>query len=112
MDGATDKSNIKDELFLVLWCDVDGGDERTHTHELLCSGQARGCNSSGSFKSLQNGLGQLGIKAIDAEECKKLVGLGTDEAAVNISALKGKVQDCIPWVYWTWCLAHGLELAI
>lgn len=61
---------------------------------------------------MQNGLGWLGIKAIDAKECKKLVGIGTDGPAVNISALKGKVQDYIPWVYWTWCLAHRLELAI
>ena len=66
----------------------------------------------GLLESLQNGQGWLGIKAIDAEECKKLIGIGTDGAAVNISALKGKVQESIPWVYWMWCLAHSLELAV
>ena len=66
----------------------------------------------GLFESLRNGLGQLGIKAIDSKECKKLTGIGTDGAAVNVSALKGKVQSNIPWVYWMWCLAHRLELAV
>ena len=28
MDGSTDVSNIDEEMFLVLWCDTDGNDER------------------------------------------------------------------------------------
>lgn len=31
MDGSTDSGNIEDELFLVVWCDVDGDDEKLHT---------------------------------------------------------------------------------
>lgn len=31
MDGSTDKGNIDDELFLVLWYDIDGADEMVHT---------------------------------------------------------------------------------
>ena len=46
----------------------------------------------GLFESLRNGLRQLGIKAIDTKECKKLIGIGTDGAAVNVSALKGRCK--------------------
>lgn len=31
MDGSTDVSNIDEEMFLVLWCDVDGNDEKVHS---------------------------------------------------------------------------------
>lgn len=29
-----------------------------------------------------------------------------------ISLLKGLVEKEIPWVYWSWCLAHRVELAV
>lgn len=32
MDGSTDTGNIDDEMFLVLWCDVDHEDEMVHTN--------------------------------------------------------------------------------
>ena len=53
----------------------------------------------GLLKSLQNGRGRLGITAINADECKKLIVIGIDGPAVN-------------WVYWMWCVAHRLELAV
>ena len=43
-----------------------------------------------------------------------LIGGGTDGASVNIakhSGMKGKLQKELPWLYWTWCYAHRLELA-
>ena len=44
----------------------------------------------------------------------KLVGVGTDGASANVAAggLKGLVEEELPWVYWMWCLAHRLELAV
>jgi len=43
-----------------------------------------------------------------------LVGIGTDRAAANIASagLKGLAEDKLSWVFWMWCLAHRLELAI
>jgi hypothetical protein len=43
-----------------------------------------------------------------------LVGIGTDGASANIAAagLKGLVEKEIPWVYWSWCLDHRVELAV
>jgi hypothetical protein len=48
--------------------------------------------------------------SIDAEECKMLIGVGTDGASANIACagLKGLVEKEIP----CWCLAHRLELAV
>lgn len=49
MQQLTIKGNAEDELFLVLWCDTDGVDERIHTHmSYFCSGQATAYYSSGS----------------------------------------------------------------
>lgn len=43
-----------------------------------------------------------------------LVGIGTDGASANIAAagLKGLVEKEAPWVHWSWCLAHRVELAV
>ena len=59
-------------------------------------------------------MDSLVIKQVSAEACKKLVGVGTDSAASNIAAsgLKGLIERCIGWVFWMWCLAHQLELAV
>lgn len=43
-----------------------------------------------------------------------LVGGGTDGAAVNISqqtGMRGKLHRQLPWLQWTWCYSHRLELA-
>ena len=117
MDGSTDKGNIDDELFLVLYCDTNGSDEKVHTQmSYFTVARPQAVTAEGLFECLQSGLGQLGIEAIDAaaEDCKRLVGIGTDGAAANIASggLKGLVEKELPWVYWMWCLAHRLELAI
>ena len=31
LDGSTDRGNIDDQLFLVVWCDRNGSDEKVHT---------------------------------------------------------------------------------
>ena len=33
-------------------------------------------------------------------------------ANVAVRGLKGLVEECLSWVFWMWCLAHRLELAI
>ena len=56
----------------------------------------------------------LGIQEVSLDECKKLVGVGTYGAAANIAAsgLKGLMEERLGWVFWMWCMAHPLELAI
>ena len=44
----------------------------------------------------------------------KLVGMGTDGASANIAnrGLKGLVEKELDHIFWMWCLAHRIELAI
>ena len=115
MDGSTDTDNIDNELFPVLWCDVDGRDERVHTRmSLFTFSRPQAVTGKGLFDCMQGALGRLGIAAINPEACKFLVGIGTDGASANIAAagMKGLVEKELPWVFWMWCLAHRLELAV
>ena len=70
--------------------------------------------AQGPFEVLEGGLRGIGIEEVSAEQCKKLVGVGTDGASANIAAsgLKGLVEEHLPWVFWMWCMAHQLELAV
>ena len=40
--------------------------------------------------------------------------IGTDGASANVAVcgLKGLVEERLSWIFWMWCLAHRLELAI
>ena len=51
---------------------------------------------------------------MDSENCKKLVGIGSDGASANIAegGLKGLVESQCEWIFWMLCLAHRLELAV
>ena len=115
IDGSMDAGNVHDEMFLVLWCDIDrrhGGDEMVHTNmSYFAVERPKQVDAKGL---LQSSLCRLGMQAIDGEQCKLLVGIGTDGASANIAAagLKGLVEKEIPWVYWSWCLAHCVELAV
>ena len=31
VDGSTDKANVDNEVFMVVWCDTNGSDEKIHT---------------------------------------------------------------------------------
>ena len=40
--------------------------------------------------------------------------MGTDGASVNVAqqnGMKGLLQSAHPWLVWSWCYAHRLELA-
>ena len=115
MDGSTDESNADNELLLVLWCDLEAEDEKIHTRmSFLSIHKPHHLTAEGLFESLKYGLQCLGIQSVTKETCHSLVGLATDGAAANIAAngLKGLVERELPWIFWMWCLAHRLELAI
>jgi len=40
--------------------------------------------------------------------------MGTDGAAANIAGagLKGLMEKELLWIFWMWCMAHTLELAV
>ena len=115
LDGSTDTANIDNEVILAVWCDRDGRDEKVHTRmEYFTVVRPQSVTAEGLLKVLESGLQVLGINEISAENCKKLVGIGTDGASANIAALglKVLVERRLSWVFWMWCMAHRLELAI
>lgn len=115
LDGSTDKGNIDNEVILVVWFDPNGGDERVHTRmEYFTVVRPHSVTAEGLFEVLAGALQNLGIEAMSADHCTKLVGIGTDGASANIAArgLKGLVEQHVPWVFWMWCIAHHLELAV
>jgi hypothetical protein len=66
------------------------------------------------FASLEYGLKCLGIPSLSRQTCTQSVGIATDGASANIASggLKGLVESELNWIFWMWCLAHRLELAI
>ena len=115
IDGSTDKNNKDNELFMVVWCDPNGTDEKIRTQiRFLTVDSPHSVTAEGLFQSLKRGLRTLGIHDLSGATSKKLVGIGTDGASTNIAArgLKGLVEQEVDWIVWMWCLAHRLELAI
>lgn len=110
IDGSTDKSNNDNELLMVVWCNPNGTDEKIHTQIQFLNVD----RPEGLLQSLKHGLQSLGIHDLSGAACKKLVGIGTDGASTNIAArgLKGLVERELEWIFWMWCLAHHLELAV
>ena len=115
LDGSTDAGNIDNELLLVMWFDKEGKGEKVCTRiSYFTVTRPASVSAQGLFDTLGGAMKSLGISAITQEACSKLVGVGTDGASANIArrGLKGLVAEKLPWVFWMWCLAHRLELAI
>ena len=115
VDGSTDKANVDNKVFMAVWCDVNGADEKIHTQtSYFHVGRPSTVDAAGLFQSLSIALRELGIAEVDVEHCSKLVGIGSDGAASNIArgGLRGLVEAELSWVFWMRCLAHRLELAV
>ena len=53
-------------------------------------------------------------RVLGVKDMPVLVGGGTDGATVNVGehhGMRGQMQQALPWLYWSWCYAHRLELA-
>ena len=75
-DGLTDKGNIDNELIPIVWCDVNGTDERIHTKMSffkVCRPQS--VFAEGLFTLVGHALQLLGIQAISESECISWLGL-------------------------------------
>ena len=95
---------------MAVWCDSSSADEKMHTRITyfhVC--RPKTVDANGLLLSLKNALLRLGISDV-----KRLVGIGSDGASANIArdGLKRLVESQWEWVFWMWCLAHRLELAV
>ena len=115
MDGSTDAANVDNEVFVVVWCDTDAEMDRVCTKtSFVTVHQPPRATAVGFMHSLEHCLQCLGVEGLDSMLCCRLVGIGTDGASANSAAafLKGLVEEKVPRVFWMWCLAHRLELAV
>ena len=82
MDGSTDKGNIEDEVFMVVWCDVTGVNEKISTRTTFFHvNRPNSADAAGLFQSLQTALLRLGMSELN----ERLVGTGSDGAAANVA---------------------------
>ena len=86
IDGSTEKANMDSEVFMVVWCDTDGIDEKIHTQtSYFRIGRPSTVNAAGFFQNLSIALQKLRCAEEDVEHCTKLVGIGSDGTATNIA---------------------------
>ena len=122
MDGSTDAGNIEDELVIVQYClRDDAAQEIRSCTRYLSLEVPKKADANGLIRCLGNALKVLGIdnlldkaSVLAVGSNPILIGGGTDGASVNVSehnGMKGKLQKELPWLFWTWCFAHRLELA-
>ena len=122
MDGSTDSGNLEQELVVVLFCQKDDSTEEIRSYaRFLCVATPEKADANGLIKCLSHSLHPLGIEdvlnqdnVLSVQGKPILVGGGTDGASVNISrqnGMKGNIEGALPWVVWSWCYAHRLELA-
>ena len=122
MDGSTDAGNVEDELVLIQYCTQDAAAQEMRSCTRYLSLEVPGkAAADGLIKCIGDALRLLGVdnildrsSGLGVQDKPILIGGGTDGASVNVgehNGLKGKQQKELPWLYWTWCYSHHLELA-
>ena len=120
MDGTTNSGNLEDELIVVLYCQRDdaSGEMKSCARYLTVVNPEK-ANAEGLAKCLGEALKHVGVANVyskaDVLKVRPIVvGGGTDGASVNVAqhrSLKEAIQKVLPWIFWSWCYAHRLELA-
>ena len=122
IDGTTDVGNQEDELVVLVYCDKNEATSQITTCTCYFSVHTPSrADASGILSCIRDALKQVGIEDLLDSKCvlgvenfPVLVGGGTDGTAVNVAGtggLKGQLTQALPWIYWSWCYAHCLELA-
>ena len=88
MDGSTDVANIDDELFLVLWCDVDGSDEKVHTRmTFFAVARPEEVTGKGLFDCMQGALGDWALQQLIQKHASFWLVLGQMEQVPTLVQL-------------------------
>ena len=122
MDGTTDAGDQEDELIVLVYCYKDeANEELTARTRYLSLHRPQKADASGLLLCVGEAVMLLGVEnvldkdsVLGVEGKPVLVGVGTDGATVNVAqqnGLRGKMQRALPWLFWSWCYAHRLELA-
>ena len=120
MDGTTDAGNLEDELVLVQfsWKDSTAKEIKSCARYLSVVNPTK-ADTDGLVDSLKHSLARIGlddvfdkISVLTAKPI--LISGGTDGTSVNVGqhkSIKERLQKSLPWMFWSWCYAHRLELA-
>ena len=123
MDGSTDAGNIENEVVVLMYCKKDDVNQLMRSEaRYLSLQQPVKADADGMISCLNDALKVSGIDNVLHKESvlgvagsnKPIIVGGTDGASVNIgdhNGMKAKLQQRLPWLIWTWCFAHRLELA-
>ena len=122
MDGSTDAGNVEDELIALFYSFKDDvAQEMRSCVRYFTVQEPTKADADGLLSCLGEALKPLGIdnlldkaNILGVEGKPILIGGGTDGASVNVAqhnGMRGKMQKQLPWLLWTWCYAHRLELA-
>ena len=127
-DGSTDSAVIEEEIIYVSYFDPNppGKDEVAAKIEFLDIQSLTSQSANGVHKAIVDSIEGFNIindKHGFAEEnyfsetsmCKRIVGFTSDGASVNRgenASIKTLLRETSPWVVFTWCIAHRLELAV
>ena len=122
IDGFADAGNLEDELIVVQYSMKDSNLEKVKsiTRYLTVCNPVK-CDADGLLNCLSSALNQIGIEdnldkesVLGIQQIPALVGGATDGDFVNIgqhSDLRGKLVTALPWLFWSWCYFHRLEVA-
>ena len=127
-DGSTDLAVIEEEIIFVSYFDPNspGKDEVPVKIEFLDVQPLTSQSANAVHKAIIDSIEDLNIindKNGFAEEkyfsetsmCKQIVGFTSDGASINRgenASVKTLLWETSPWVVFTWCIAHRLELAV
>jgi hypothetical protein len=114
-DGSTDKSVTEKEVVYVLYFDPHPKSNPNEVEvklSFLCLKDVKKADAEGITNTIEESFKSLGILP---NELSKLVGFGADGASVNSgnkNGVKALLEKNSPWLVYTWCVAHKLELAL
>ena len=121
MDGTADAGNLEDELVVITYSfKSDSTKEITTNARYWSIHNPERADAGGLLLCIKDALKPLGVSdllekasALGVQNMPVLVGGSSDGASVNMSELngvRGQLQKALPWLFWSWCFAHILEL--
>ena len=113
-DGSTDSSITEKEVVYVLYFNPHSkSDEVEVKLSFLYLKDVKKADAPGIKTAIEDSFHSLGI--LPSELYSKLIGFGADGASVNSgnkNGVKALLEEKAPWLIYTWCVAHKLELAL
>ena len=120
MDGTTDLD--KEEIMAMVYCyKNEVAQEMTSCTRYWSVHSPEKSDANGLLVCLGASLELLGVKSIldrdsvlGVDGMPVLIGASSVGASVSVAehnGVRGQMQHALPWLFWSWCFSHRLELA-